>query len=448
MALRLGSVAHPSGGLRLGDIAYAPLGSLAVQGATHAHTADSPALVQSHVLEVADATHGHSADSVALVVAERSVSAGEASDVPAGVITFTLTNFGEPTGVTIAGVSASFTGDSESIDVTLPAYDDFVQGGAHEATPWDENVTVVVSDAGGSASTVIQIDPPEAEGDDWWLQATEAAGDAIDAPGIEVGEFFAARRLYGTGVQLLANRSSSASSESWGFALKYWDESANDGNGAWSEVTATHFPIWLTVEDSTHAHTAESPALVQAYALEAADSSHAHSADGVELSFAQDLDVSDAQHAHSADVIDLGVAHVLSVEDVMHAHTVDALNLTQAHVLVVADALHLHLADALELGQGAFLVPADATHGHTAEAPDLSQALLIEIQDALHSHLAEAPSLLQDGVLVVSDALHAHLVDNVTLPGTLFRSSRLVVVRAADRVVVVTTRDRNVMKRH
>lgn len=65
------------------------------------------------------------------------------------------------------------------------------------------------------------------------------------------------------------------------------------------------------------------------------------------LSPATDLVVQDSAHAHTADSITLTQVHNLTVADATHGHTADAITLTQVHILIVEDSTHAHTADNL-----------------------------------------------------------------------------------------------------
>lgn len=69
------------------------------------------------------------------------------------------------------------------------------------------------------------------------------------------------------------------------------------------------------------------------------------------------LVVQDSAHAHAADSPTLTVQGVLEVQDAAHANVADNVVLTQHHVLVVADAAHAHAADNVVLGYYQKLIP-------------------------------------------------------------------------------------------
>lgn len=103
--------------------------------------------------------------------------------------------------------------------------------------------------------------------------------------------------------------------------------------------------VSITVQDATHAHTADSPALTQANVLVAADALHAHAADSPALTQANQLVPQDALHGHTAESPALVQANVLAPADAVHAHTADNVGLVFGALLEVADALHIHITD-------------------------------------------------------------------------------------------------------
>jgi len=109
------------------------------------------------------------------------------------------------------------------------------------------------------------------------------------------------------------------------------------------------------------------------------------------------MTIDSATHAHASDAVVLTQAGVLGAQDALHAHSVDGVTLIQAHALAVASASHAHAADTVALTQGYVLVPQDASHAHSA--------------------------------------------DGVVFPGTVFRTSRLVVVKHEHRILVVMRND-------
>jgi len=100
----------------------------------------------------------------------------------------------------------------------------------------------------------------------------------------------------------------------------------------------------LTVQNSSHAHTAANVSLTQVHSLVVANTSHAQTAANVELTQVHSLAVQNASHAQTAGSPTLAEVSNLTVQNGSHAHTVESLTITQVHVLTVANATHSHSA--------------------------------------------------------------------------------------------------------
>lgn len=166
---------------------------------------------------------------------------------------------------------------------------------------------------------------------------------------------------------------------------------------AWSNAFAFTLEaasgVTLTVQNASHGHAAQSPALTQANTLA----------------------VQNAAHGHAADSVALTQANTLAVQNAGHGHTAESVSLTQANTLAVQGASHGHAADNVDLASGLVLSVASAAHGHTAESPTLTQANVLAVADASHGHTAESPDLIQGNALSVASAQHAHTASLVTL---------------------------------
>ncbi len=138
---------------------------------------------------------------------------------------------------------------------------------------------------------------------------------------------------------------------------------------------------------------------------------------------ATDLTIQDATHAHTADSLTVTTSTDLTVQDATHAHAADNLTLTTTGAvdLTIADATHGHSADSPTLTLGYVdLVIDDALHGHTADNLTLSVSGSVDllIANALHAHFADTPTPSPGYIdLTIADALHAHTADNITLGG-------------------------------
>ncbi|OGC95308.1 MAG: hypothetical protein A2W25_05170 [candidate division Zixibacteria bacterium RBG_16_53_22] len=174
----------------------------------------------------------------------------------------------------------------------------------------------------------------------------------------------------------------------------------------------------LAVQDGAHAHTAETIALVQHNILGIDDAAHGHTAENPTLTAHEastSLTVQDASHSHTADSLALTQHNILSIQDGAHAHTAETPALTQHNILSIADATHGHQAENISLTQHNVLSIADASHGHQADDLALTQHNVLSIADAAHTHGADALALTQHNVLSLADATHGHQAENVTL---------------------------------
>lgn len=168
----------------------------------------------------------------------------------------------------------------------------------------------------------------------------------------------------------------------------------------------------LAAQEAAHAHQADSPALTQASTLQADEASHAHAADGLDLTQAGQLVAQEASHAHQADSPALTQAHNLQVDQADHGHQADNVVLTVGGLtLSINEALHAHTVEQLQLVQAHVLVVAGASHGHVADQLQLAQDYALQIQGANHAHLAEQLDLDQAQFLQIQAALHSHLAD-------------------------------------
>lgn len=174
-------------------------------------------------------------------------------------------------------------------------------------------------------------------------------------------------------------------------------------------------PITLTVQDASHTHQADSPALTQANVLAVQDASHNHTADNLALTQANTLVVADSSHDHTAESPTLSEETMLVVQSAEHGHEADSPTLTQANTLSVSDSTHDHQADNVGLVQANTLSVDSAEHGHEADSPELTHDMLLVVQDTQHGHTVDSPALTQANVLAVDDASHAQTAESPAL---------------------------------
>lgn len=193
----------------------------------------------------------------------------------------------------------------------------------------------------------------------------------------------------------------------------------------------------LSINDSSHGHSADNLALTTESFLAVADATHGHSADNLALSSGSFLTVADALHGHTSDNLTLSNEISLAVADALHGHTADSLDLSAQLTLVVADAAHGHAADSLAISSASILVVADATHGHTADVVATDVATTLSISKATHVHTADALALSVAIVLVVDDAAHGLTSDAVAIAANYILSvAKAVHAHTADVVSI------------
>lgn len=90
----------------------------------------------------------------------------------------------------------------------------------------------------------------------------------------------------------------------------------------------------LAIANCAHAHSAETPTLVQHHVLTIADCAHGHTAENVTLAVTGTLAIADAAHAHSADSPSLVQHHVLTIADCAHAHAAENVVLVAQTVTI------------------------------------------------------------------------------------------------------------------
>jgi hypothetical protein len=128
------------------------------------------------------------------------------------------------------------------------------------------------------------------------------------------------------------------------------------------------------------------------------------------------LVVQDATHSHSAETPALVQHHVLIANEAAHAQAAEVASLTQVHNLVVQETAHAHIAEQATLLQASALAVDDATHSQSAESPALTQVHVLAADESSHSQSADAPPLLQVHNIIVADAAHSLSSDNTAHP--------------------------------
>ena len=147
------------------------------------------------------------------------------------------------------------------------------------------------------------------------------------------------------------------------------------------------------------------------------DESHAHTADNLALTLSTTLAIDNASHAHTSESPAPTTDTTLAVAAAAHAHTAEnvTLSTTGSATLVAQDAAHAHTSEAIALTADSTLAVASASHAHTADNVTLSDAPLLAAQDAGHAHVSATPTLSLASWLEVADSAHAHLSDGIAL---------------------------------
>ena len=347
--------------------------TLAVQDATHSHTADNLAITQKQLLAVADAAHGHTVENIDLTQ-KQLLAVDDAAHAQ--------------TAENVTLVPSALSGTPMGLLLTIT-----VAGGV-------AGITLIVQDAGHGHT---------AENVDLIQKQLLAVADASHAQ--------AADNVALTQKQLLAvaDASHGQTAENVALIQKQLLAVQDAAHSHTADNVGLIQKQLLAVADAAHSHSAENIALIQKQLLAVADALHSHTSDNVVLQVAgvTVLEVQDASHAQTAQNVDLVQAFLLLIADAQHAHSADDVALTQKFVLTVTDATHAQAADNVTLSLASLLIVADASHGHTAQNVELTQAFVITVADASHAQVSESVILIQHSILVVQDAYHIQTADEL-----------------------------------
>lgn len=171
----------------------------------------------------------------------------------------------------------------------------------------------------------------------------------------------------------------------------------------------------LAVAGLAHDHTLDAVALTQQNVLTVQAMAHAHALAGVTLSAGLTLAVADLLHAQALDAVALTQQSTLSVDGLQHAHALDPVSLVQAHLLAVQGLSHANALDGLTLDFSTPLAVGGLSHGHTLDPVALIQAHLLAVADLLHAQALEGVALTQQHTLAVDGLLHGHVIESVVL---------------------------------
>jgi len=179
--------------------------------------------------------------------------------------------------------------------------------------------------------------------------------------------------------------------------------------------TAAAAGVTLTVQESLHTLSADSPVLTQAHNLTAAGSTMSFTADSPAITQAHSLTVTDGTMSILADSPALTQGHNLAVADSTHSITADSPALTQAYLLSVAESLLSVSADSPTLIQQHSLAVAESLLSLSADSPTLTTAGALAVASAVMSVAAESPGLVQNHTLVAAQSLLSMAADSPAL---------------------------------
>lgn len=174
-----------------------------------------------------------------------------------------------------------------------------------------------------------------------------------------------------------------------------------------SEATGTGTPV--DAEDGTNTDVAGNIGWDFNRDLVVSDSSHTHSADSPAINAFANLGIDGSDHAHSAAAVDVNSHVVLPLLPSDHGHTADAPELTTLFTLAIAPADHTHTADSLWLASTGELGILPCEHGLTSDQLDLITFENSLTTDAsAHGHSADEPVLQVVFQLVIAGSAHEH----------------------------------------
>jgi hypothetical protein len=384
----------PSSFLSLGtELAVgAPVITLVIQNAAHAHTAQNLALTQVHSLTAQNASHSHTAQNLSLTQVHLLTVQNASHSHTAANLTLTQVH-----NLTVQNASHSHTAGNLAL---TQVHSLVVQNASH---------------AHSAANTVLtQVH----------LLIVQSASHSHTAENLVIN------------VSTNLTIANAAHSHTAGNLVLTQIHNLAVQNAAHSHaaanvnLTQVHN---LTVQDANHAHTAQNLILTQAHNLTVAGASHTHSAENVVLVAQGTLGIQNATHGHTVESLGLTQVHGLAIQNGSHAHSAQNVSLivdlaiqsaqhghfaanitlTQTHALIVQNASHAHAAENAVLTQTHILTVQDGTHGHTANSLVLGQVHFLAISGAQHAHAAENLALTQVQNLVIANSFHLHTADEI-----------------------------------
>lgn len=433
--------------------------ALSSQDGSHGHASENPALTQAHGLSVQDGAHVHSSESPDLTQTYILVIQDGAHSHASGALNIFSFPWldGFETGDTsrwTSGVSSPVINGTAAIDGSygmFVAYDDAQTYTRLDWTNTTEQIYRVkfklddnlVGTTGAQTLQVLRLDDSGAangvgliqvrnEGATRTLQSymkkNDASNSVIVYYGLSGQVTVEAEYNNGSGTHKLWVNGGLVSSDSGFSADNYYPDSARLGmlSGSASfdsgslyldsfELHNTLRPL-LVLQDGSHSHASENPALTQVHSLAVQDGSHAHASTSPALDQTLDLVPLDGSHTHQSENPTFQQSHNLTVQDGSHTHASENPVLVYL-VLVPQDSSHTHISENPVLVRNIDLVPQDSTHAHASDNPALTQQQTLNVQDGQHAHTSSSPSLTQDHILITQDGSHTHVSQNPGLSG-------------------------------
>lgn len=194
------------------------------------------------------------------------------------------------------------------------------------------------------------------------------------------------------------------------FTLNYSTAPASSLYGWAVAIEEGETAVSITVNDSSHSHAADQPAVTQTHEISVSEASHNHTVDEPVITQTHEITVDEALHAHTPDEPTVTQVHSIAVDDSSHTHVTDSPAITQTYVINVGDATHTHTADNATATTEHNIVVADATHSHTADNITVTVITVVRtpvvgelvLQPTLLCHLGMDPSLDSDLALNTS----------------------------------------------
>lgn len=211
--------------------------------------------------------------------------------------------------------------------------------------------------------------------------------------------------------------------------------------GIIGDLTVAAGAFELSVSDSLHSHSADSPDLVENNILSGSidgvtsisgdlsienslivqDSNHDHHATGnLALTLNLILSINEANHALSSDIPVLTEHKTLAVQDSNHSLSSDSPEPNSDVWLVIEDSGHNLINDSIELLSFATLEVQDSNHTQIIDNVLLESNQLLEILDILHVQSSDEPLLIQQQYIEIENAIHSLESYQVNLSLQLF----------------------------